>query len=180
MAGEPWGGTASQLDSLVNPDDLSRLLVFDTWTLNCDRHYPRLDIRKPNYDNVFLASEGLRAGQRRLIAMDHGLTFIRSGEELTTKLARLEKVREEALYGLFPEFKTRLRQRVIDESCRRLGEMDQETARAIVDTVPQEWEVSTEVRRAWVELICRRAEFVADNFRDWIKQALSQQGSTGA
>lgn len=36
--GEPWGGSGSQLAKLTNAQDVSRLVVFDTWTLNCDRH----------------------------------------------------------------------------------------------------------------------------------------------
>ena len=36
--GETWSGDAKQLDRIFNPEDISRLVVFDTWTLNCDRH----------------------------------------------------------------------------------------------------------------------------------------------
>jgi len=56
--GEPWGGEVRQLKQLVNPDDISRLVVFDTWTLNCDRHGPRekrpLERPRINRRNVFL------------------------------------------------------------------------------------------------------------------------------
>jgi hypothetical protein len=39
-SGEPWSGKKRQLNRLFNPQDISRLVVFDTWTLNCDRHGP--------------------------------------------------------------------------------------------------------------------------------------------
>lgn len=39
LAGGPWGRSEQELDSLVNPQDLTRLVVFDTWTLNGDRHH---------------------------------------------------------------------------------------------------------------------------------------------
>lgn len=40
-SGDTWSGDARQLGRLVNPQDVSRLVVFDTWTLNCDRYsYP--------------------------------------------------------------------------------------------------------------------------------------------
>lgn len=55
--------------------------------------------------------------------------------------------------------------------CSRLAEMSEEIATAIVATVPREWDVSSEVRRAWIELIHRRAHFVAENIETWIDKA---------
>src|SRR5277367_5854607 len=31
LHGDPWGTSGLQLDLLVNPDDITRLVVFDTW-----------------------------------------------------------------------------------------------------------------------------------------------------
>ena len=169
LAGGPWGRSEQELDSLVNPQDLTRLVVFDTWTLNGDRHHHDLTVRRPNYDNVYLASEGVEPGKRRLIAMDHGLCFIRSGEDLTKKLAQIDKVRDEHVYGLFPEFRSRLQDDIIVKCAARLKEMDIETARAMIETVPTQWEVSKEAREAWAELIYRRADIVADKIQEWIQ-----------
>ena len=171
LPGAPWGKSGLQLDVIVNPEDITRLIIFDTWTLNCDRHHHDLKDRKPNPDNVFLSSEGVDPGKRRLIAMDHGLCFIRSGEDLTAKLAHIEKVKDEHVYGLFPEFRGRLRQNTINACCIRLREMNEEIATSIVGTVPREWDVSPEVRRPWSDLIHRRAHFVADNIETWIEKA---------
>lgn len=179
LPGEPWGKSGLQLDLLVNPEDITRLVVFDTWTLNCDRHHHDITVRKPNYDNVFLSREAADPGKRRLIAMDHGLCFIRSGEDLTTKLAHIDKVQDEHLYGLFPEFRDRLREDMIIDCARRLREMDTATAQDIVATVPVEWEVSKEARAAWAELISRRAVWVADNIRQWIEIAVPWFGTKG-
>jgi hypothetical protein len=172
VEGDPWGKSGLELDLLVNPDDITRLVVFDTWMLNCDRHHHDLTVRKPNYDNVYLASEGIEPGKRRLIAMDHGLCFIRSGQDLTRKLASIDKVRDEHVYGLFPEFRDRLKEGTMESCASRLREMDAEIAGAMIETVPQEWDVSEETRRAWAELIYRRAAFVADNFQSWIEREL--------
>lgn len=171
MHGDPWGKSGLQLDLLVNPQDITRLVVFDTWTLNCDRHHYDVAVRKPNYDNVFLSSEGVEAGQRRLIAMDHGLCFIRSGEDLSPKLAQIDKVQDDHVYGLFQEFRDKLREDILIDCTERLREMDLATAEAIITTVPTEWEVSKDIRAAWAELISRRAGFVADNARQWIELA---------
>jgi hypothetical protein len=169
LPGDPWGKSGLQLDLLINPDDITRLVIFDTWTLNCDRHHYDLAVRKPNYDNVYLSSEGVEPGKRRLIAMDHGLCFIRSGEDLTAKLAHIDKVQAKHVYGLFPEFRDRLQEGIIDTCTARLREMDAATALEMIATVPAEWEVSKETRAAWAELISRRAGFVADNVQEWIE-----------
>lgn len=179
LPGEPWGQSGLHLNVLVNPEDISRLVVFDTWTLNCDRHHHDLTVRRPNPDNIYLSSEGVVAGKRRLIAMDHGLCFIRSGEELTKRQANIGKVQDENVYGLFPEFRERLRQSTIEDCASRLREMDASTADAMIESVPSEWEVSQESRTAWSELICRRAAFVADNISNWIDKAAPWFGGTG-
>lgn len=170
--GETWGRTEEELDELVNPEDITRLVVFDTWTLNCDRHYHDTTVRRPNYDNVYLSSENVEPGKRRLIAMDHGLCFIRSGEELTAKLSNIGKVKDDHVYGLFPEFRKRLSPSTIKTSIARLHEMDAATAEAMIATVPAEWEVSASAREAWRDLILRRAACLADNVKEWIDDAL--------
>jgi len=179
MAGAPCGRSGLQLGVLVNPEDITRMVVFDTWTLNCDRHYYDLTVRKPNYDNVYLSREGVEPGRRRLIAMDHGLCFIRSGEDLTARLAHIDKVRDEHVYGLFPEFREKLREDMIDACAARLKEMDIATARGMIATVPNEWGVPKEAREAWAELIYRRAGFVANNVLNWIDKAAPWFGATG-
>lgn len=179
LAGEPWGRTAEELDELVNPDDITRLVVFDTWTQNCDRHHHDTAVRRPKYDNVYFSCEGVEPGKRRLIAMDHGLCFIRSGEDLSPRLAHLGKVRDEGVYGLFPEFRKKLREDIIDDCATRLRELDAATAEAIIETVPAEWDVTNAARKAWSELIYRRAGFVADNVHAWIEKVAPWFNATG-
>lgn len=170
MPGEPWGKSNLQLDVVLNQEDITRLVVFDTWTLNCDRHHYNTTVRRPNYDNVFLSSEDMPPGKRRLIAMDHGLCFIRSGEDLTPTLSHIDKVQQEQAYGLFPEFRGRLREDIVQGCAMRLREMDAETARAMIATVPLEWEVKDKARDAWADLICRRADYVSDHICGWIER----------
>ena len=91
----------------------------------------------------------------------------------------IDKVQDEHVFGLFPEFRDRLSESIIDSSASRLREMDAETAEAIIETVPKAWDVSEEARRAWAELIYRRAAFVADNIQTWIELELPWFGSAG-
>jgi hypothetical protein len=170
LEGEAWGQSGKHLGKVVNLHDISRLVVFDTWTLNCDRYHYDLKVRKPNPDNIYLASEGVPRGKQSMIAMDHGLCFICSGEDLSPKLSNLNKVRDTNIYGLFPEFRRRLRQDIIEMSLARLKELDVSTVEEIVNSVPKEWDVSQGARSAWIELICRRADFVADSFEQSLEK----------
>jgi len=43
--GHAWGGDAEELKLLENPQDIVRLVVFDTWVRNRDRHHPDYKIR---------------------------------------------------------------------------------------------------------------------------------------
>lgn len=179
VGGFPWGESAAELDDLVNPEDVTRLVVFDTWTLNCDRHFPDPTARKPNYDNVFLMTEGVEAGKTRLLAMDHGLCFIRSGEDLTVRVSHIDKVQDTRVYGLFPAFAGRLRANIIDDCVRRLRTVTNELVASIVTTIPLQWEVTPAARSALAELISRRAHFVADNIGQWIERDCPWFGGRG-
>lgn len=50
LPGDPWGRSGLQLDLIVNPEDITRLVVFDTWTLNCDRQLSRPHVFKSGCD----------------------------------------------------------------------------------------------------------------------------------
>lgn len=177
--GGSWNKTSRELDELVNPEDITRLVVFDTWTLNCDRHDNGPTARGPNYDNVYLSTEGVEPGKRRLIAMDQGLCFIRSGEDLTLNLSRIDKVQDDHVYGVFPEFRDRLDVAMMRRCAARLRDMEPAISDAMIVTVPQEWEVSPETRSAWSELICRRAGYVADNVETWMNDQYPWFGVQG-
>ena len=111
--------------------------------------------------------------------MDHGLCFIRSNEELDKKLNRIDKVQEAYIYGLFQAFRTRLKDRIITDCMTQLRKINEATAEAIIQTVPRQWDVGMEARKAWADLICRRAHFVADNIQDWIERDVPLFGNPG-
>ena len=82
--------------------------------------------------------------------------------------------------GLFPAFRNRLRADIISDCAARLREMDTTTAESIISTVPHEWDVPTDARRAWRDLICRRANYVADNVEAVINAEIPWFGTQGA
>jgi hypothetical protein len=163
MRGETWGGKQRQLRKLANPDDISRLVVFDTWTLNCDRYGPNKDPLKKartNINNVFLSEEAAK-GMLTLKAIDHTHCFS-CGAPLTTHLADLDRIRDERVFGLFPEFRKHLSRSVVRESAARLRRLERTFVASTMQDIPTEWEVKKEVQEAWTNLIFRRATYVAD------------------
>ncbi len=168
-SGHTWGGSPEELGRLVNPNDAGKLVVFDTWVKNCDRHPPDLTVRRPNYDNVFLedVDDGTGSTKSRLVAMDHTHCFT-CGRDLDERVAYIDKVNDDRLYGLFPGFKPRVRQDDIEAAIGRLSELDQAAVFEIVASIPDAWEVSSKAAMALVKLICRRADFVADTILKFV------------
>src|SRR5262249_35464646 len=102
--GSTWGGSDGELDLIENTEDISRLVVFDTWVRNCDRHPANLEARKPNLDNVFLSREGASEGRLVLKAVDH-THVLTCGRDITAAAGYIDKIQDEGIYGLFPQFK---------------------------------------------------------------------------
>jgi hypothetical protein len=170
-SGHTWGGSESELDSLVNPEAISWLVLFDTWTLNCDRHPPDLTVRRPNFDNVFLERVGgTRKEEFRLVSMDHTHCFT-CGRELTARITSIDRVKDSRLYGVFPAFVPRIRDEAIQNAIQRLRQLNEHAVDDMIHSVPEPWEVNEKTRRAWKELICRRAEYVAESIMSRIAKA---------
>ena len=164
--GKTWRDMAFELKALDNPDDITRLVVFDTWTLNCDRHPADLAVRKPNYDNVFLTA-GAHPGRWKLIAMDHTHCFT-CGRDLTDKTASIDRVKDSRAYGLFPEFQRWLSHDVVVHSAARLRDISAAEVDKIIGQIPPQWQVSIAAARGLGDLIRNRAAFVADNIQTWL------------
>ncbi len=165
--GSSWGGGKKELKRLANLPDLTRLVLFDTWTRNCDRHPTDSTKRRPNRDNVFFSREDAPSKRFLLKAMDHGCCFT-WGRDLTPRIAQLAYVKEEGCYGLFPEFWPYLDRDILRSAVQTLRAIAREEVRQIVASIPREWDVPTSARDALIELICRRAVFVSDRIEGWI------------
>lgn len=158
--GATWGGSEAELSSLINPSDITRLVVFDTWVRNCDRHPPDLTKRRPNYANVYLASTE-RPTRARLLAIDHSHCFD-CGRDLSSHLADIERVRDDRTYGLFVAFAPFINAFELSWCASMLRELNTDEVRIIVESIPAAWDVAEPARSALCDLICRRAMFLAD------------------
>jgi hypothetical protein len=160
VPGRTWGGSAAELACLDNPKDVTRLVVFDTWVRNRDRHPPDPSARKPNYANVYLADVE-RPGRFRLIAIDHTHCF-GSGQAIGPRVGDIDAVRDEGTYGLFPAFRPLIDAGELAWCKAMLRTLSAETVRGIVVSIPPDWEVAAAAADALTALIVRRAAFLAD------------------
>jgi hypothetical protein len=172
--GQAWSGSERQLKKLVNKDDLTLLVIFDTWTLNWDRYsVDEKGKQRINRDNVFLSEEA-PAGQLLLKAMDFTHVFTKGGE-LTAKVVHLDKVKESRLYGLFPQFLPFLSEKAAQRGIARLNDFTKADAEKIVQSIPKEWDVSQGARKALVDFLVQRASYLSQR----IMTMLWPQGDLG-
>lgn len=157
--GDVWGGMERQLKQLSNPDDITRLVVFDTWTRNCDRHSP--DGQRINRNNVYL-SEDAPPGNLLLRAMDHSHCFT-CGKPLSRRIADIDRVKDEGIYGLFPEFRPWLDRRIVAQTVEKLRSFTKHDARLMTQAIPGEWDVDEPTREALIQFLASRAAFLASS-----------------
>ena len=86
----------------------------------------------------------------------------RPWETFTGRIADIDRVKDDGLFGLFPRFRGFVRQPDVEAAMEKLNEVTAETVRSMVEDLPDEWEVDDNAKGALVELVVRRAAFVAD------------------
>jgi hypothetical protein len=159
-SGFTWGGDASTISSLGDVDDISRLVVLDTWLRNCDRYSP--DGRRINLGNVFLLQKVIPSRRLELIAMDFTHSFT-CGRPLDRKLGHLEQIQDRRVYGTFPEFKPLLSTDAVSACSERLALFKLDEARQMISSVPREWLADALVRSVWTKHLTDRAHFLSAN-----------------
>jgi hypothetical protein len=174
--GISWGGTVEGLKIIGNRNEISGLVVLDTWILNCDRYSP--GGRRMNLDNVFFVQYPGQAKSAKLIAMDFTHAFT-CGRDINRSLGFIEKRRDEGVYGLFPQFNDFLDREQVRHFSNRLGQFSRGDAQGFVDAVPAEWEVDADGRSAWVSMLSDRAHFVSQTIeaRLWPQMELQEGGT---
>jgi hypothetical protein len=173
--GEPVGGE-KVLASIVNPEDIPLLIVFDTWVRNCDRYGPgkgRGGRPRMRLDNLFLSSEDAPAGQFVLKAIDHG-DILTCGWELTPGLAHIDLVRDEVLYGFFPIFARYVTSEQIVAAGEILHVARPEMWEDVLASIPNEWQLSNEAREAIDRFLLERARFLVDNLEHIVNNHMNQ------
>ena len=93
--------------------------------------------------------------------MDHTHAFT-CGRAPRPDLARIDNIKEEMVFGLFPEFGDFVTRTEVVSACEALAAVPDAAIRAEVDRIPPEWQVDAPVRQAISDFLCQRKIFVAD------------------
>src|SRR5262249_55680933 len=121
---------------ILNPDDVNRLIVFDTWMRNCDRYLGTTggSRRWDNPRNIFISENP--DGTNVLKVIDHGY-ILTCGHPIDPGLRHKEC--EQKIYGLFPQFVPMI-------SCRRVNEISKELSTVqtsmwddLLSEIPHQW-----------------------------------------
>jgi len=159
--GGPWSGLAETLADLVNPEDITRLAIMDTWVLNPDRFPPPQLNRGPNPDNVFLSVEGLSGKACRVVAMDFS-DCLNIGGELNARIADIKHWQNDHLYGMFPNFARFFSRQAYEDCLSKLARVTKADMAEIVNRIPPDWDVPEEVRNRIADFLVARAHYLVE------------------
>ena len=110
-----------------------------------------------------------------LVDMDHTHCFT-CGRELTARIAQVDSIREERIYGLFPAFVPLVARADVADAASRLSGFPREEASAAIGELPRDWLVSASAADALEEFICQRAVYVAEHIVEWLAPTCWPQG----
>jgi hypothetical protein len=113
-------------------------------------------------DNLFLSNEEASLGKFVLKAIDHG-DILTCGRELTPRLAHIDFIRDEVLYGFFPIFSRYVTSEQIVAAGDFLQAARPEMWADILASIPNEWQLSNEACDAIDRFLLERARFLVDN-----------------
>ena len=173
--GDTWDGSKSQLRKLVNPEDISRIVVFDTWVINRDRKSRLMAVT----DNVFLSTSHAEKGKLRLVAIDHTHCFADCQPGQPFDLNHMAIPGDLSVYGRFPEFQEFLDRATVRETAAKLGTIDRATVAAIVESIPDAWQIGRTIRIRWIKQVLQRAEWAAAEIENRILGPKHEQGDLG-
>lgn len=156
--GDEWSGDITDLSEISNREDVAKLVVLDTWLLNCDRFFKG---RGPAYRNVFFARRSEKKPYFTLLAMDHTHCFT-CGSEITKHLGHIDSIQSDEIYGLFPAFRDFMLWTELDSACKSLSLITDNVIRSEIDTLPSEWEIDKDLRQTLFNFITRRRDYVAE------------------
>lgn len=89
----------------------------------------------------------------------HAIQF---GGELTTGVGSITNIRDEEVFGMFPEFRKKLSRDAIRHFASILGGVSRLQIEDAVGLIPQQWHLDSSVRSSLANYLFQRASFVAE------------------
>ena len=159
---------SNMISKLRNKDDISKLVVFDTWIRNLDRYSEYHDTRNPasNMDNLIFSQD---KRMTKMLVIDHTHAFVEG--TLDDDLDDDDLLTEKTVYGLFPQFRQFLSRKVVQTSLEALANIDTDTLMEILDSVPREWGFSANTK----DKLVRCLEYRAREMSGWLPAGLFDQ-----
>jgi len=173
--GISWFGDDRSLESVVNIEQVAGIIVLDTLILNWDRCPPIDDNRRPNYGNIFLSLEGGIAGQFEMVTIDH-THCLGGGQELSRRLLGIEAVKDDRIFGAFPQFARYVKKETVREAVSKLRSLNDGVLTRILDHIPRQWSVSDSLRDHIRSFLVQRAAYLADNIEGKLIHFAGVQG----
>ncbi len=155
--GKSWGGNRPELERIANKEDLTRLVVFDTWIRNRDRYTPK----RQNISNVFLSTEQAPENTYELVIMDHTHAFGDS-TRLSKSLGFIHTIKDDKIYGNFPLFAPFFDLALCRRTLEQMESIPKTTFEKIIQSIPKEWEIDEHISSAWIAFLHQRAIFLVD------------------
>lgn len=155
VEGIPRDGSDTFLKRLLRPEDVSKLVVFDTWIRNSDRYSEDMH----NSDNLLYVTEN-KGRKYSLVPIDHSHCFV--GIDFETDLPSPQFVIDPEVYGLFPEFAPFIKTGHVADALERLDGLEPDFVQECVNSIPAQWLASAAVKENIRNFICDRAKYVVE------------------
>jgi len=153
--------SGKMLEKVENIQDISKLIVFDTWIRNYDRYDARYE--HENSDNYLLKQLG-NSAKYELLVIDHSHCVSLDSLNDVTDWNNL--IEDEAIYGLFPEFSPHITPVYVRAALEKLSGLDKNHVEQIVNSIPIELGISRSSKDSLQNFICERAKFLVANFSE--------------
>ena len=157
--GDNWDKTTDMLDDLVNKDDITRLVILDTWLRNIDRCFQHNGKFHTNSNNVFIAMTP--KNEYILKAMDFTHAFLGNLDQTMDKSSNIN---DEEIYGCYPAFSQFLNKEIAVKTCEKLKKIQDKDIRPLFVAIPTIWNIDHGTKESWMRFILGRANFVANTF----------------
>lgn len=154
--GTPRDGTDTFLSRLRKPDDVAKLVVFDTWIRNWDR-YHNGDSNSENL--LYVKASKLKYD---IVPIDHSNCFIGAQAEFPVTPSPADWVEDPGVYGKFPEFDDYLTAKTVTHALNLLSTLDRIFVVDVVNSAPIEWGLTAGAKGSLVNFICDRATYVVN------------------